>query len=207
MFVETLNSHFQKSTPIFTEEILSLFPNYSKQYVYRMISLAIVNGSLVYFDRGIYYIPQKTLFGDSTIDSDQIAKKKYIESDGCVFGVYSGLSVLNYFGVTEQVPNVIEIVTNNEATRKRTIKIANRSFRLRKARCDINKSNHASYAILQFFMEISDDDDLSAPIIKRIRSFMEMNGTTLKDLITMAAHFPGKALKRMMGSKLFYDAI
>lgn len=202
MVMETINSRFKATTPIFTEEILDACKNYSKQYVFRMIKKAEENGEIICFDRGIYYIPSKTFFGHSTISSDQVAEKKYLKNNNDTFGIYCGLSLLNIFGITTQMPNQIEIVTNNETTRKREIQISNKTYIIRKSRCVISKDNSAAYTILQLFNDIEDTDVIDESSLAKILYFIKKNNVTTKQLISLADYFPGKTVKRMMRSPL-----
>lgn len=207
MLAEILNKTYEKTTPIFADEILGLFPNYSKQYVYRLISKAVEEGKLSCYERGVYYIPQKTFFGYSSINADQVALKRYIRSGDDCYGLYVGLSLLNLFGITTQMPNGIEIVTNCEATRRRTVRISNRTYTLKKSRCKITKDNIASYTIFQLFLDMDDGDNLDDSSTELIKSYLNRNNISLKDLMEMSSFFPGKALKRMMRSGILYDVI
>lgn len=207
MFLEMLNTNFDKSVPIFSDEILSMFKNYSKQYVFRLLKKAIKEGDIMYYDRGVYYIPEKTFFGYSSINPDQIVKKKYIKNQNEIFGVYSGLSLLNFFGITTQMPNHIEIVTNNEATRKRIIKIANRTYIIRKSRITITNENMAAYTIMQLFNDIEDIDVINKSSLQKITYFINKNNITFKQLAPLVEYFPSKTLKRIMRSEMLYGAL
>ena len=86
------------------------------------------DGTIVRFTQGVYYLPTETEFGRSSISIHQILNRKYLNDNDEIFGVYSGLILQNMFGVTTQVPNVLEIVTNKETTRCRKIMIKGREF-------------------------------------------------------------------------------
>ena len=62
MFIEKLNSTFRKNEPIFTEEILSAFSQYSRPRVFQFINKAEGNGELVRFDTGVYYLTNGSEF-------------------------------------------------------------------------------------------------------------------------------------------------
>ena len=156
MFEDKINKIFNKNEPIFIEEILEAIQDYSRAYTFRQIKKMEQTGSIVRFTQGVYYLPNETEFGKPVISIDDIVKKKYIQDKGETFGVYSGLVLQNMFGVTTQVPNVLEIVTNKESTRCRKITLEGREFILRKARVNITKENANAYMILQLFSEIKD---------------------------------------------------
>ena len=68
------------------------------------------------FYKGIYYKPQKNIFGEMQLDKDKVIRKKYLEDKkGNIKGYISGAKLFNKLGLTTQVPNITEIVTN-EAT-------------------------------------------------------------------------------------------
>lgn len=207
MIMKTIRSNFEKTTPIFADEILQVCKNYSKQYVFKMLKKAEQSGDLRCFDRGIYYIPSKTFFGYSTISSDQVAEKKYVKNSKDTYGIYCGLSLLNNFGITTQMPNQIEIVTNNETTRRREVRISNRTYVIRKSRYLISKENSAAYTILQLFNDMEDTDTIDESSMERISCFMKKNNVTTKQLISLADYFPGKTIKRMMRSPIFYGTV
>lgn len=77
MFIEKISEQFNVNEPIFTEEILDLFPEYSRSQVFRYIDKAKENKEIVQFTKGVYYIPNLTFWGDlSTLTVDSVIKKK-----------------------------------------------------------------------------------------------------------------------------------
>ena len=96
MFIEKLSKNFDTNEPIFTEEILSLFNEYSRAQVFRYIDKAKKNMELIQFTKGVYYISTITFWGDlSMITTDYAVKKKYLRNSNQVYGVYSGIKLLN----------------------------------------------------------------------------------------------------------------
>lgn len=205
MFIQRLEDKFGTDTPIFAEEIIALFGEYTRAYVFRLINQAVRDGTLSCFSRGVYYIPRPSFFGKSTICSEMVAEKRYLNSDGEVYGVYAGLNLLNRFGLTTQVPNTPEIVTNNEATRKRKITIEGRAFILRKARCKITKENYPAYTLLQLFCDMDDSDVIDAFSKKQINDFVARNKVKAEDLLSMAMFFPAVTLKKMVRSGMIKE--
>lgn len=200
MFIEDIQKAFGVNTPIFTDDIVALFKNFTRAYVFRLIKKSEEAGELVLFSRGVYFIPKKTFFGQSTICSEMVAEKKYLKNNQSVYGVYAGLNLLNQFGLTTQVPNTIEIVTNNETTRKRNVIINGREFILRKARCEINNENYATYTIMQLFSDMSNDDVLDDLSKTQIHNYMSDNKIKVDDLFYMSRVFPASTLKKIVKS-------
>ena len=70
MFIERMKESFKMTTPIFSREILTLFKDYSTANVFRMIKKAEESGDLVKFSTGVYFMPEPTFFGQTTITAD-----------------------------------------------------------------------------------------------------------------------------------------
>ena len=205
MFEEKMNKIFKKNEPIFIEEILEAIKEYSRAYTFRQIKKMEEDGTIVRFTQGVYYLPTETEFGRSSISIHQILNRKYLNDNDEIFGVYSGLILQNMFGVTTQVPNVLEIVTNKETTRCRKIMIKGREFILRKSRIKITKENASSYMILQLFSEIKDADYMDERGIRTIRSYMKKTNVTKNDLFELANVFPARTMKNLMVSGVLND--
>lgn len=205
MFEEKMNKIFKKNEPIFIEEILDAIKEYSRAYTFRQIKKMEEDGTIVRFTQGVYYLPTETEFGRSSISIHQILNRKYLNDNDEIFGVYSGLILQNMFGVTTQVPNVLEIVTNKETTKCRKIHIRGREFILRKSRIKITKENASSYMILQLFSEIKDAHYMDERGIRTIRSYMKKTNVTKNDLFELANVFPARTMKNLMVSGVLND--
>ena len=200
MILEHIKKQYGINKPIFTEDILNMFPDYSRAYVFRLIKKIEEDKELIKFSQGVYYIPRKTSFGLSTITADYVVEKRYIYSDKDVFGIYSGLKLLNQFSVTSQVPNVIEIITNNEATRKREINIDGRKFILRKSRFRIDKNNVNEYRVLQLFSDIKSPEELDVFSKQRLIEYINDKRISKNNLLSLAVKFPTKTIKNLIES-------
>lgn len=110
---------------------------------------------IVNFAKGIYYIPRKTFIGLSTITADTVIARRYLKWNDEVFGIYGGLKLQNMFSVTTQVPNIYEIVSNNESAKRREVKMDGRTFILRKSRFEINRDNANAYMIMELFNDLN----------------------------------------------------
>ena len=205
MFVERIKETFKNNEPIFTEEILELFPDYSRAQIFRYIDKAKENGEIIQYDKGIYYIPKKTFLGISNIGVDAVIEKKYLQSAGNVFGVYSGIKLFNTFSMTTQMAAVIEIVTNNESSKCREIQIKNRRFILRRSRCKIDKNNAAAYTVLQLFSEFDKKDKLNANAKRRLLEYIAATGVTKEQLFNLSMQFPPKTVQNLIGSGLLNE--
>ena len=201
MFIERLSEKFNNNEPIFTEEILGLFREYSRAQVFRYIDKAKESKEIVQFAKGVYYIPNVTFWGSlSTITADSVIEKKYLRNAEQTYGVFGGIKLLNNFSVTTQMAAVIEVVTNNETTRCREIDINGRKFILRKSRCEINKNNYAAYTVLQLFNDFTEQDRLDEASRRRLLEYIKSRKVTQKQLLELSMQFPARATKKLIGS-------
>lgn len=205
MFLEKLKRVFGYDEPIFTEEILGLFPENSRVQVFRFIKNAVEKEEIIRFDKGIYYIPRNTDFGLSTISVESVIRKKYLSNNNDVYGIYSGIGLLNMFSITTQVPYVIEIISNNESSKCREIVIRGRKFILRKSRLTINNENASKYLILQLFNEIKKDENLNVTSKKIILDYIKEKSISRSDLLELSLKFPPNAMKNLIGSGLINE--
>ena len=75
MLVRRLKEKFNTNEPIFTNEILETFGEYSRAYVFRLIDKAEKKGEIINFDTGVYFIPTKSIIGISTITAEDVVNR------------------------------------------------------------------------------------------------------------------------------------
>ena len=78
---ERIANQFNFDEPILVEDIIRMFPDRSRQWIDKALKTMVDTKTLKRFSNGVYYIPRKTMFGDSLLDSDRVVTKKYIESE------------------------------------------------------------------------------------------------------------------------------
>ncbi|HBD06095.1 MAG TPA: hypothetical protein DCY93_01630 [Firmicutes bacterium] len=199
IFIERLLNLYGKNEPIFTDEILKVFSDYSRPRVFQFIKKAEQEEELIQFDKGVYYIPTETRYGKSVISVEQVVHKKYIENKGEIFGIYGGLTMQLNFLLSYQVPNTIEVITNNESTWVREITLRGRRIILRKSRCTINKDNASAYTILELFntMDVKTYKK-DASVRREIISFAKKQRVRITEIIALANVFPSRATKNLV---------
>ena len=185
--------------PLFIEDFVNENTNYDTAKT--LLSNYVKTGDIKRYSQGIYYIPKKTVLGYSTISFESVIERKYICDDNKVFGYYSGMSLLNMVGLSSQVPNIPEITTNNEATRKRTVKIGKRTVIVRRSQIEINNDN---YLYLQFFDIFRYADQKAIEENKNnIIKFYDDNKLNYKKLIQVEKLLPMKIRKVFRRSKVY----
>ena len=132
MIKDYLIDNYGYNEPIFLNDLLveGISENAVRQSVKRLVAC----GFLERYDSGIYYIPKSGgLLGKSYLDPSVVIMRKYVENNANKYGYITGLSFANQLGLTTQMPAVIEIVTNREATNGRTLMVGNQKVRVKKS--------------------------------------------------------------------------
>lgn len=199
--LDRLTENFGCNEPILLDEIDC--GGYSRPWLFKELNELCRTGKLVRFDRGIYYIPTETAFGVSLLDPCKVIEKKYVkDSSGC-YGYYSGAAFLNQLGLSTQMPNTIEVCTNNEKTRSREITIGKQRVILRRARSKITAKNAAVLSFLELMNEVP-ASYFSEGRKKQTIEFITNNGITRRDITEYAPAFPDKAMRTLVESEIIY---
>lgn len=200
--MDDLNKNFKKDEPIFIEDILEALKEYSRATIFRNIAKAKENNELKQFSKGIYYLPTTTVLDEpSILPSYLVAKKRFlVDENEEVCGIFSGLKLLNDFNVTTQVPNVLEIVTNKESSRKREIVIGCTKYILRKSRTNITNDNFEAYIVLELFNDLNGNEILSNESKESLMKYLKKTDLTKNELLEMGTFFPNKATRKLRES-------
>lgn len=193
---------FGTNEPFLTSEIQ--FSDYSKPWLYKELNKLCEEGMLIRYERGIYYIPTQTVFGPSLLDPNKVIIKKYIRQGSDVYGYYSGVTFLNQLRLTTQMPNTVEIYTNNEQSNARDIMVGSQKVLLRRARTTVSKSNAAVLSFLELMNSVPAQffTEERKSIVQR---YILENGITRKSVTKYAPLFPDKALRTLVESEVIYS--
>ena len=107
--------------PILLEEILSACSDVTEDAVYRRIRSALARGALVKKQRGVYFLPAREGATPDDISDESVLVKKYLSCGDEVYGYVVGDALRREVGLPAQDDSVIEIVTNREKSRCRSI--------------------------------------------------------------------------------------
>ncbi len=199
--VKCLKNQYGENTPIFFEDIANVCSGYTRGRVYQLIDAAMNSGLLAKAGYDCYYIPTTTPFGKSLLNPRKVIEKKYISNKGEVYGFYTGLELLNSFGITTQMPNVIEVFTNNEATKSRRVTINNQTVIVKRARTTINNSNYKEMMLLELF-NLADVRSIDARATQKIVDYMKQNNISIQGIMKYAKFVPARAIKNFMSSEV-----
>ena len=196
-----LFSTYGCNEPIALSEIS--FQRYSRPWIQKEITKLCEAGKLVRFEKGIYYIPTETLLGKSKLDAKKVITKKYVNDGKDIIGYYSGVSFMNQIGLSTQVPNTLEIYTNNEPSRAREVPIGGQKVLLRRSRATVTRENADTMCFLEL-MNFTDasfyDDEKKQQVI----DYISQKNITRTDISKCAPFFPDKAMRTLVESEIIY---
>lgn len=201
-FEDILLERFGEGRPILVGDMLSLFPDVSRVTVYQRIDSAISKGSLERYGRGVYYIPRQGLFGKVPLSAESVVERKFIACGDEIFGYYSGLTLENRAGLSEQVPAVLEITTNATSKGVRSLGPAGgwKDVVIRKPRCEITAEN---VDVLRFLDVVSarSPKKMSEPALRSLGDLARRAGRDRA--FAYAEYYPAKTSKRLIESEAF----
>lgn len=199
---ESILQQYGTNEPILSSDIV--FKDYSRPWIYKQLNQLCEEGKIVRFEKGIYYIPTQTPFGKSLLNPRKVIERKYISQGGETVGYYSGMTFQNQLRLTTQMPNVIEIYTNNETTRVREVYVGKQKVLLRRARTKITAANADALSFLELMNDLNPDmlDEEKRLILIK---FITDRKITRKDITTYAPVFPDKALRTLIESEVIYS--
>ena len=205
MLKNYLEKTYGYNEPIFIREISleGVNNNALRQYFKRMVQ----SGELEHFDTGIYYLPKASpLLRKSYLDPIKVIIRKYIKNDLDTFGYFTGATFANQLGLTTQMPAVLEIVSNREATNGRTLYIGGQNIRLKRPVLSITKENAD---LLQFFDALTQMEKYSERTteegIKLLKQYLKTKSFTQSQLIQTASVMTGTAAKKLIEWGMIYE--
>ena len=146
-----IREHYKEAEPIFFSDLER--EDITRSALNQQLKKLCDKGLLEKYDVGVYFIPKKTLL-NSTIgpNADMVARYRFISKGNNIDGFYGGNSFANQIGISTQVPQVVEIVSNNTNSSDREVRIGNRRFYVKKPIVQITKEN--VYVLQKILMHI-----------------------------------------------------
>ena len=159
------------------------------------------DGKIVRFGRGQYYKPRQTVFGATRPrESDFI--KSYLFSGNKQVGYITGLSLYNKWGLTTQVPRVVEIATT---AKRNAPRVGGLNIRLVKSRhANISRDNAGCLQFLDVLKNIkkipdAEPGELLAGLKKRLVRF---DDRALRQLERIAVESYNAGTRALLGALL-----
>lgn len=201
-FRDYLKEQYGYNEPIYVDEIQ--YEGYSRSWLFTELKKMVSSGELKRFDIGIYYFPTKMPYGDSVLNPRKVVQKRFLGGGDEVYGYVAGLSLLNQAGLSTQVPNLLELVTNNESTRVRDIMVGNQRVRARRSRTAVTRENASTLQFLDLMNSITPSalDETERFMLSR---YVKSSGVTRDAVAQYAGFFPTRVMKNMVESGVVYE--
>ncbi|MDR1801464.1 MAG: DUF6088 family protein [Lachnospiraceae bacterium] len=201
-FNEYMKTQYGIGEPIYLSKIK--FLNYSRSWIFKQLKKMVESGELRRFDTGIYYFPQKMSYGEASLNPRTVVEKRFLSDGNEVYGYVAGISLLNMVGLTTQVPNLLEVVSNNETTRVRDIQVGNQRVRARRSRTTVTSENVKTLQFLDL-MNVMDPKNIDETEKYMLNKYIKTAGVNKEEVMKYVGFFPAKAMKNMIESGTAYE--
>ena len=200
-----LMENYGYNEPIFLNDLVieGLSDNAVRQSVKRLVA----SGFLERYDNGIYYIPKRDgLLGKSYLDPSMVIMRRYVQNKSEIYGYLTGISFANQLGLTTQMPAVIEIVTNREASNGRMITVGSQRVRIKKPAITVSDSNAELLQLLDTIGQAEKYTELTKEeTVETLISYMRKKRFTKEQLSEVSAVITGATAKKMIEWGMIYE--
>lgn len=195
MLYEYLISNYKEAEPIFFSDIE--VSGVTKSAINQQLKKLCDEKKLEKYENGIYYLPKKSRLKSSVgVNADMVARYKYVSRRGRVEGFYSGNTFANQLGISTQVPNKVEIVSNNIAAKVREVPIGKRTFIVRKPVVPVTEENVYVLQLLDLLKNLDAYLDDSYDVAReKVSLFVAAHSITKQDVDLYIRKFPVNIFK------------
>lgn len=167
----------------------------------------VKSGNLIRYDNGIYYLPKASrLLNKSYLDPLKVIIRKYIKNNTDIYGFFSGATLANQLGITTQMPAVMEIITNKEATNGRIVTIGSQTIRVKHPQLPITKENADLLQFLDAVMQYEKYSELSnESAIELLKQYVNTKQFTRSQLQKAAPALTGAVAKKLITGGIIYE--
>lgn len=194
MLYNYIKTHYKQAEPIFLSDLLRT--NITEPDLNQQLKELCEKGLLQQYDEEVYFIPKKTTL-NSIIgpNADMVARYRFISKGDNVDGFYAGNTFANQIGISTQVPQVIEIVSNNVSDDGEVL-IGNRRFAVRKPIVPITKENVYVLQMLELLVKLDAYLDCSYEENRgKFAEYISIHGITKSDVELYIKEYPKSMLK------------
>ena len=178
------------------DENLKKTRNTVSAYLNRLVK----NNELKKFDDGVFYKTKKNTFGETSIDYADLIRNIYFydaENESRI-GYRIGATVLANIGITNNLENIIEIVTNNFNKRK-VLDTINQNIYLRKPTLEVNDDNFIYLQLLDTIKEIDKYHLTNENVGEKLADYMDKNDIEVNKLFKIAKeHYNKKTINNLI---------
>lgn len=200
-----LKENYEENDPIILAElkIKDMTENNIRQQLKKLTD----EGMIKRFDKGIYYLPRKSIFKSGSLPSiEKVLEYKYLRDKNQLCGYVSGQLFFNQIGLSTQVPMQYEIVSNKATTDYRETVLAQSRIIIRSPKVPVTEQN---YTILQF-LDLMKDVDLYSEISgkelqERLFKYLRTINLKISDLEPYFTYYPDKLYRNLIETKVIYN--
>lgn len=200
-----LKENYEENDPIILAElkIKDMTENNIRQQLKKLTD----EGMIKRFDKGIYYLPRKSIFKSGSLPSiEKVLEYKYLRDKNQLCGYVSGQLFFNQIGLSTQVPMQYEIVSNKATTDYRETVLAQSRIIIRSPKVPVTEQN---YTILQF-LDLMKDVDLYSEISgkelqERLFKYLRTVNLKISDLEPYFTYYPDKLYRNLIETKVIYN--
>ena len=205
MLNEYLVEKYGYDEPIFINNLK--VEDMNKKALRQAVSRLAKAGRLVKFDTGIYYIPKPDrLLKRAFLDTTKVIIKKYITDGQQIYGYFTGLTAANQLGITAQVPTHLEICSNIEASKGRTVMVGNRSLRVKRPKIEVRSDNYKILQLLDLIQDAEKWSDLpEQEMVSRLRTRIVEEKLCREELKKCIILYPGRTAQKIIEWELIYE--
>lgn len=205
MLKDYLMENYGYNEPIFINDLF--IEGISENAVRQSVKRLAASGFLERYDSGIYYIPKRGgILGKSYLDPNIVIMRKYVQNKSDKYGYVTGLSFANELGLTTQMPAIIEVVTNREATNGRMVMVGNQKVRVKKSSVPISESNAELLQLLDAIGQAEKYTELTIKeTIEKLIVYMRKKRFTQKQLSEVSYILTGTTAKRLIEWEMIYE--
>ena len=200
-----LMENYGYNEPIFLNDLAieGLSDNAVRQSVKRLVA----SGFLERYDNGIYYIRKRDgLLGKSYLDPSMVIMRRYVQNKSEIYGYLTGISFANQLGLTTQMPAVIEIVTNREASNGRMITVGSQRVRIKKPAITVSDSNAELLQLLDTIGQAEKYTELTKEeTVETLISYMRKKRFTKEQLSEVSSVLTGATAKKLIEWGMIYE--
>lgn len=194
MLYNYIKDRYKAAEPIFLSDLLKA--NITESDLNQQLKELCEKGLLLQYDEEVYFLPKKTIL-NSTIgpNADMVARYRFISKGDNVDGFYAGNTFANQIGISTQVPQVIEIVSNNVSDDGEVL-IGNRRFDVRKPVVPITKENVRVLQMLDILVNLDAYLDYTyEEAQKKFAEYISVHGITKSDVELYIKEYPESTLE------------
>ena len=167
---------------VFTAEDFPIPPD-KQNTVTKVLNNMVAAGQIRRLCKGRFYKPQMSKFGELPPDTYQTVKD-LLEKNGKIIGYLTGYSIFNKFGLTTQVPAMLQIAVSKE---KKPVTRSNYRINFIIQQSTITKANVPVLQLLdclRFFKNIPDamPDEICRRLLVLFKQFTQEQTNTVKRL-------------------------